>query len=225
MNTPNTPLAHLGCAACVLIAATSGTIASAQPAFQEWVLQAPIVMPLLFLALLTAAYLLEHALTTSAILLLLISAAVCGGCTLGGYSLTGAGLVWQILAGPLCYFATAALVLHCWPETLYRWQLCCIFTLAGVLCALLSSWLAGHSPISGLCAVLFTCTVATFELIVLFGKDYFAITSNSRVRSTVLAMLMLQAMPVYKIIWNLLIASRYSISGIGRFIWHWFRWM
>lgn len=225
MNSPNTPLAHLGCAACVLIAATSGTITATLPAFQEWIQQAPIVMPLLFLALLTAAYLQEHALTTSAILLLLISAAACGGCTLGGYSLNGAGLVWQILAGPLCYFATAALVLHCWPETLYRWQLCCIFPLAGVLGALLSNWFCGQYPVSGFCAVLFTCVVATFELIVLFGKDYFEITSASRVRSTVLAMLMLQAMPVYKIIWNILIASRYSIGGIGRFIWHWFRWM
>lgn len=158
-------------------------------------------------------------------ILLLISAAACGGCTLGGYSLNGAGLVWQILAGPLCYFATAALVLHCWPETLYRWQLCCIFTLAGVLGALLSSWFCGQYPVSGFCAILLTCVVATFELIVLFGKDYFEITSASRVRSTVLAMLMLQAMPVYKIIWNILIASRYSIGGIGRFIWHWFRWM
>ena len=225
MNSPNTPLAHLGCAACVLIAATSGTITATLPAFQEWIQQAPIVMPLLFLALLTAAYLQEHALNTSAILLLLISAAACGGCTLGGYSLNGVGLVWQILAGPLCYFATAALVLHCWPKTLDRWQLCCIFPRAGVLGALLSSWFCGQYPVSGFCAVLFTSVVATFELIVLFGKDYFEITSASRVRSTVLAMLMLQAMPVYKIIWNILIASRYSIGGIGRFIWHWFRWM
>ena len=225
MNSPNTPLAHLGCAACVLLVAISGTISAVLPDFQSWMLNAPIVMPLLFLALLTAAYLLEHALSTSTILLLLISAAVCGGCCLGGFSLIGPGLVWQITAGPLCYFATAALVLHCWPETLYRWQLCCIFTLAGVLGALLVSWLCGDSPISALCAVLFTCTVATFELIVLFGKDYFEITSVSRARSTVLAMLMLQAMPVYKIIWHLFIASRYSIGGIGRFIWNWFRWM
>lgn len=45
MNTPNTPLAHLGCAACVLIAATSGTIASAQPAFQEWLCRPPSSCP------------------------------------------------------------------------------------------------------------------------------------------------------------------------------------
>jgi hypothetical protein len=32
-------------------------------------------------------------------------------------------------------------------------------------------------------------------------------------------------MPVYKIIWHLFIVSRYSIGGIGRFIWNWFRWM
>ncbi len=225
MNSPHTPLAHLGCAACVLLAAISGTVAASLPDFQAWMLHVPIVMPLLFLALLTAAYLLEHALTTSAILLLLTSAAICGGCCLGGFSLVGAGLVWQITAGPLCYFATAALVLHRWPEKLYRWQLCCIFTLAGVLGSLLVSGLCGYSPIIGLCAVLFTCMVSTFELIVLFGKDYFEITSASRTRSTALAMLMLQAMPVYKIIWNFFIASRYSIGGIGRFIWHWFRWM
>ena len=225
MNTPDTPLAHLGCAACVLLAAASGTVAATQPDFQAWMLHVPIILPLLFLALLTAAYLLEHALSTSAILLLLSSAATCGGCCLGGFSLTGPGLVWQICAGPLCYFATAALVLHCWPEKLYRWQLCCIFTLGGVLGALLVSGLCGDSPISGLCAVVIACTVATFELIVLFSKDYFEITSASRSRSTVLAMLMLQAMPVYKIIWHLFIASRYTIGGIGRFIWHWFRWM
>lgn len=225
MNSPNTPLAHLGCAVCVLMAGISGTISAALPALQEWMQQYTIVIPLLFLALLTAAYLLEHALTTSIILLLLIGAAICGGCALGGHSPTGAGLVWQIITGPLCYFATAALVLHYWAETLYRWQLCGIFTLAGVLGALLSSWLFGHSPITGLCAVLFTCSVATFALIILFSKNYYGITSGSRTRSTVLAMLMLLAMPVYKILWHTLHACLYTLCGIGRIIWYLISWI
>lgn len=225
MNSPHTPLAHLGCAACVLLAAICGTIAAALPDFQAWMLKVPIAMPLLFLALLITVDLLEHTLTTSAILLLLTSAATCGGCCLGGFSLNGPGLVWQLTAGPLCYFATAALVLHYWPGKLYRWQLCCCFILAGITGTALTCWLTSGEPVSTICALFFTCTVATFELIVLFGKDYFEITSASRTRSTVLAMLMLQAMPVYKIIWNLFSASRYFIGGIGRFIWHWFRWM
>ena len=83
-------------------------------------------------ALLTAAYLLEHALTTSAILLLLTAAAASAGLCLGGFSPAVTVLVWQITAGPLCYFTAAALVLQLWPEQLYRWQLCTIFSLAGI---------------------------------------------------------------------------------------------
>lgn len=225
MNAPHTSIAHLGNAACVLLAAISGSIAAQLPGFQSWMLQSYYIIPLVFLALLTTAYLLEHALTTSAILLLLACAAVSAGLCLGGFGLNGAALTWQITAGPLCYFAAAALVLHHWADQLYRWQICCILTLAGLAGAALACWVTGGTPVHTICALLFTCSVATFELIVLFGKDYYEITSASRARSTALAMLMLQAMPVYKIIWNSLLVSRYGIVGLLRFVYHWFRWM
>ncbi len=225
MNEPHSALAHLGCAICVLIAALSGSVATHFPGFQQWMLEHYFIMPLVFLALLTAAWLLEHALTTGAILLLLGASAICGGLVLGGFSLVGASLVWQMTAGPLCYFAAAALVLHRWSGKLYRWQLCCIFTLAGILGAALVSGLTAESPVSTICALLLTCTVATFELIVFFSKGYFEITSESRTRSTVLAILMLQALPVYKTLWYFFITSRHGVYGAGRFIFNWFRWM
>ncbi len=225
MNHPHTPLAHLGCAICVLLVAISGTITAQFPELQAWVMQYYLIMPLVFLALLTAAYLLEHALTTSAILLLLTAAAASAGLCLGGFSPAVTVLVWQITAGPLCYFTAAALVLQLWPEQLYRWQLCTIFSLAGMSGAALTCWGTECNPVSTICVLLFTSAVITFELIVLFGKDYDEITSNSRTRSTVLAMLMLQAMPVYKILWHSMVTCRYGIGGLLRFIYHWFRWM
>lgn len=225
MNSPHTPLAHLGCAASVLLTAASGCIAAQMPELQEWMLQYYLIMPLVFLLLVTTAYLLEHALTSGAILLLLAAAAISAGLCLGGFSLVGAALVWQVTAGPLCYFTAAALVLHCWPERLYQWQLCCLFTLAGGAGAALTCWLTSAAPVATLCALFLTCTLATFELIVLFGREYHEITSPSRTRSTVLAMLMLLAMPVYKILWHSATATRYSIGGLLRFIYQWFRWM
>ena len=224
MNPPSSPLAHFGCAACVLLAACSGTLAIHQPELQLW-LQLHWYSALLgFLAFLALAYLLEHALTTSAMLALLAAAAICAGFTLAASPLVGTGMIWQLCAGPLGYFATAALVLRCWPDQLYRWQLGCAFAAGGLAAAGIICGLTTAHPITTLCALLSTGAIAAFELIVFFGREYHEITSASRARSTVVAMVLLQAMPVCRIIWLLLRGSYYGIGGVLRFAYQWFRW-
>ena len=222
MNPPLASLTHLGCAACVLTAATAGSLATTSPDLPAWLLLHPCTAPVLVLILLAAAYLLEHALTTTAMLGLLVSAAICAGFTLA--PLGSPAAVWQLTAGPLCYFAAAALVLHRWQEQLYRWQLGTIFTVAGLAGAGITSALTGAHPLIALCALLTTSCLATFTLIAFFSREYFEITSGSRFRSTVVAMVLLTAMPICRVIWCLLRGSYYGLGGILRFAYHWFRW-
>ena len=62
MNSPDSPLVHLGCAAGVALAGVSAGAAGAS-GIADWLLVHWYAAPLGMLAALAAAYLLEHALT------------------------------------------------------------------------------------------------------------------------------------------------------------------
>lgn len=225
MNPPYSPLAHLGCAFCIIIAAIGGTIATASPDFHSWLMGHYYVCLLAFPALLAAAYLLEHALTTAAMLTLLAAADICAGLAVAGLlPPEAAEMLWQLSAGPICYFCAAALVLHRWPGQLYRWQLSCIFIAAALAGAGMVCWLTDAFPVATLGALLITLVVATFELITLFSREYYELTGETRTRSTAVAMVLLQAMPVCKISWNILRGSYYGLWGILRVAYQFFRW-
>lgn len=238
MNKPYSALAHLGCAGLGILAAMSCQLALAAGDFHEWLLIHPFTMPLLCLAALTAAYLLEHALSTTAMLALLLLSAICAGLAVSGgivcdhmvlhpmrgtliSSNAGAAIVWQLLSGPIGYFATAALVLHCWSSRLYHWQLCCIFTAGALLLPFLVCPLSGASPITTLCALGLGLITATMELCVLFSRDYFEITSESRTRSTVIGMVQLITLPLYRGLMHVLTGCYYGGSLLLRFLRWW----
>ncbi|MBQ8376127.1 MAG: hypothetical protein IJX33_03625 [Akkermansia sp.] len=222
LNEPHARLAHLGCAGLVFLAALSGHLSLISHDLHLWLLAHHYLAPLLVLALLAAAYLLEHALTTTAMLALLLASAICSGAALAGFILPGtsAALIWQLLAGPAGYFSTVALALHFWAGRLYRWQLCCIFTAGALLLPWLVCPLTGAHPITTLCALGVGLTTATVELCVFFGRDYFEITSASRTRSTVICMVMLIVVPAYKVLW---ISLRGCYRG-GAALWRFFGW-
>ena len=244
LNAPHAKLAHLGCAGLILLAGLSGTMSLLHPDFHLWLLAHHYTMPLLVLGLLAAAYLLEHTLTTAAMLALLVAAALCTGAALAGYiplwmiagaarhlpataarvndlsQGTGVALIWQLLAGPMGYFATVALAQHYWAGRLYRWQLCCIFTAGALLLPWLLCLLTGAHPITTLCALGIGLITATVELCVFFGRDYFEITSDSRARSTVICMVLLIVVPVYKVLWNALLGCYRG----GAALWRLFGW-
>lgn len=222
LNAPHAKLAHLGCAGLILLAGLSGTMSLLHPDFHLWLLAHHYTMPLLVLGLLAAAYLLEHALTTAAMLALLVAAALCTGAALAGFMPPGksAALLWQLLAGPAGYFATVAVTQHFWAGRLYRWQLCCIFTAGALLLPWLICPLTGAHPVTTLSAIGIGLITATVELCVFFGRDYFEITSTSRARSTVICMVMLIVVPVYKVLWNALLGCYRG----GAALWRLFGW-
>lgn len=222
LNAPHAKLAHLGCAGLILLAGLSGTMSLLHPDFHLWLLEHHYTMPLLVLGLLAASYLLEHALTTAAMLALLVAAALCTGPSLAGFMPPGksAALLWQLLAGPAGYFATVAVTQHFWAGRLYRWQLCCIFTAGALLLPWLLCLLTGPHPITTLSAIGIGLITATVELCVFFGRDYFEITSTSRARSTVICMVMLIVVPVYKVLWNAL----HGCYRGGAALWRFFGW-
>lgn len=222
LNAPHAKLAHLGCAGLILLADLSGTLSLLSHDFHLWLLEHYYTMPLLVLGLLAAAYLLENALTTAAMLALLVAGAICAGPALAGFIPPGrsTALLWQLMAGPAGYFATVAVAQHFWPGRLYRWQLCCIFTAGALLLPWLVGLLTSAHPITTLCALSAGLTTATVELCVFFGRDYFEITSASRTRSTVICMVMLIVVPVYKVLWI-------SLCGCyrgGAALWRFFSW-
>ncbi|MBR1981703.1 MAG: hypothetical protein IKA23_03020 [Akkermansia sp.] len=224
LNAPHTSLAHLGCAGLVCLAALSGHISLLSGDFHLWLLTHPYTMPLLFLGALAAAYLLEHSLTTIAMLTLLLVSAIGAGLAMAGFIPPdeGGALLWQLMAGPVGYFATVALAQHFWAGKLYRWQLCCIVTAGALLLPWLLCPLTGAHPVTTLCALGVGLTTAVVELCVFFGRDYFEITSTSRTRSTVIGMVMLLAVPIYKMIWISLCGCYRGGSGILRiFRWWW----
>lgn len=213
MNKPCSALAHLGCAGLGILAVLSCQLALVAGDFHKWLLAHPFTMPLLCLAALTSAYLLEHALSTAAMLVLLLLSVICAGLAVSScivcdhmalhpmdgtiiVSSAEASIAWQLLSGPIGYFATAALILHCWSSRLYPWQLCCIFTAGALLLPFLVCPLTGAGPITTLCALGLGLITATLELCVLFSRDYFEITSESRTRSTIIGMVQLITVPV-----------------------------
>ena len=222
LNAPHARLAHLGCAGLILLAALSGSLSLLSHDFHFWLIEHYYTMPLLVLGLLATAYLLENALTTAAMLTLLVAAAICAGPALAGFTPPGksAALLWQLLAGPAGYFATVAVTQHFWAGRLYRWQLCCIFTAGALLLPWLICPLTGAHPVTTLSAIGIGLITATVELCVFFGRDYFEITSTSRTRSTVICMVMLIVVPVYRVLWI-------SLCGCyrgGAALWRFFGW-
>lgn len=224
LNAPHSKLAHLGCAGLVLLAALSGQLALFSDDLHLWLLQDTILMPLCILGLLAAAYLLEHSLTTAGMLTLLLASAICAGLYSAGCLMPGekSDIIWQILAGPLGYFATVALVQHFRAGQLYQWQFCCCITAGSLLMPGLVCLLTGADPVSTICALGLGLITSVVELCVFFGRDYFEITSESRARSTVIAMVMLIAVPIYKVLWVSLIGCYRGSCGILRiFRWWW----
>lgn len=218
LNEPHAKLAHLGCAALILLAALVGSLTPSFSEFQLWLQEHPCTMPLLFLGLLAAAYLLEHALTTAAMLALLAGSILCAGFSLGSW--LSPAFTWLLLAGPLGYFLTVPLALHCWAGRLYRWQFCGIFLTGALLLPGLLGFLMQADAVSTICALNTGLITAIIELSVFYGRDYFELTSTSRMRSTVISMVMLLAVPVYKILWLALRGCYYGSSSIFRI----FRW-
>ena len=222
MNTPNSSLVHLGCAAGVALAGISASLAGVSPDMAGWLFVHWYVAPLGMLAALAAAYLLEYALTTSAMLALLAVGMAC--CGLFMVLVNPLAPAWVLLAGPFGYFVTAAVVLHFWESRLYRWQLGCLFTLGACACTGLASWAYGVEPPVVIAGLLLVSLTAVYQLILFFSREYFEITSESRARSTVIAMVLLLAKPVYFTLRSICQGSYYGLSGILRFIYHWTRW-
>ena len=222
MNTPNSSLVHLGCAAGVALAGISASLAGVSPDMAGWLFVHWYVAPLGMLAALAAAYLLEYALTTSAMLALLAVGMAC--CGLFMVLVNPLAPAWVLLAGPFGYFVTAAVVLHFWESRLYRWQLGCLFTLGACACTGLASWAYGVEPPVVIVGLLLVSLTAVYQLILFYGREYFEITSESRARSTVIAMVLLLAKPVYFTLRSICQGSYYGLSGILRFIYHWTRW-
>lgn len=222
MNPPNSPLVHLGCAAGVALAGVSSFLAGASVDMAAWLFVHWYIAPLGMLAALAAAYLLEHALTTSAMLLLLAIGMVC--CGLSMVVLNPLAPAWVLLAGSFGYFVTAAVVLQCWESQLYRWQLGGLFTLGACIACALVCWVSGSEPPVVLVSLLLICFTVVYQLILFFGREYFEITSESRVRSTVVAMVLLLAKPVYFTLRSICRGSYYGLGGILRFVYHWMRW-
>lgn len=224
LNAPHATLAHLGCAGLILLAAMGGNLSLLSHDFHLWLMAHYYTMPLLVLGLLAAAYLLENALTTAAMLTLLVSASICAGFALVGFIPQGksAALLWQLLAGPAGYFTTVAAAQHFWAGRLYRWQLCCIFTAGALLLPWLICPLTGAHPVTTLCATGIGLVTATVELCIFFGRDYFEITSTSRARSTVICMVMLIVVPVYRVLWISLCGCYRGGAALWRsFSWWW----
>ena len=221
-NAPHPTLAHLGCAALVILLATSNTLGLLSHDFHLWLISHPYTMPLGFLGALAAAYLLEYSLTTPAMLTLLVTSAVCGGLSLSSINpAADLNLPWMLTAGPLGCFLTAAITLHLQNESLYRWQLCCIFIGGAVLVPVLLGLLLGEMfPVIFLCVNLGILTAAC-ELRILFGRSYHEITSDSRLRSTVIAMVMFISVPVCKSIWYSFYYGRGLLTHLFRFFLRW----
>lgn len=221
-NAPYSALAHLGCAGLVLLLTSCSSLGLLSTDFHSWLITHPYTMPIGFLATLAAAYLLEHSLTTAAMLILLVASAACGGLALCSVNLEADHtLLWILAAGPLGYFLTAAITLHLQKESLYRWQLCCIFIAGAALAPVLPGLLLGEQFPLIFLGINLGILTAAYELYILFGRDYHEITSDSRLRSTAIAMVMLAAVPVYKSIWYSLYYGRGLVSHFLRIFLRW----
>ena len=222
LNKPHSRLAHLGCTGLVFLTGLSGSTALLTEKLHSWLLNYCYAMPLFTLTALAAAYLLEHALSTKTMLSLLLASAIGAGLALAGFLPAVPALVWQLVAGPMGYFATVALVLHLWPGRLYDWQQTCIFLTGSLLLPGIVCLLSAAHPVTTLCALGAGFTTTAVELCVFHGRDYFEITSTSRQHSTVISMVMLIAVPIYQVIWISLRGSYRAGAGLFRiFFWWW----
>ncbi len=214
-NAPYSALAHLGCAGLVVLCGICGTISLLTPALHIWLLAHPYTMPIFFLGTLIAAYLLEHRISTKTMLILLTISAICAGVALGSiFFITHSSLLWFVLSGPLGYFLTAAIILHFLQGRLYTWQLCSILTAGALLPPGLTYLLCVSDTYFLLAGLGIGLTTAIYELNILLGRSYFEITSGSRRRSTVIAMVMLITVPICQSIWYSLYYGRSLISRI-----------
>ena len=219
---PYSSLAHLGCAALVLLLAFCSSLGLVSAEFHTWLMIHPYTMPLGFLAALVAAYLLEYTLTTAAMLTLLVISFACGGLALCSFNLEAEhALPWLLAAGPLGYFLTAALTLHLQQESLYRWQMCCIFIAGAALLPVLAGLLMGESFPMILLSINMGLVTAAYELYIFFGRKYSEITSDTRLRSTAIAMVMLTTVPICKSIWYSLYYSRELFTVLFRLFFRW----
>lgn len=221
-NAPYSALAHLGCAALVLLLAVCSSLGLLSPDFHFWLIGHPYTMPLGFLVAVVAAYLLEYSLTTAAMLTLLVISAACGGLSLCSINPEADhNLPWILAAGPLGYFLTAAITLTLQSEPLYRWQLCCIFIAGAVLMPILTGLLLGECFPTIFLGCNAGILIAAYELYIFFGRSYHEITSDSRLRSTVIAMVMFVTVPVCKSLWYSFYYGRGLVSAIFRIFLRW----
>ena len=221
-NPPYSALAHLGCATLVLLLGISSSLGLAFDDFHDWLITHPYTMPLGFLVALVAAYLLEHTLTTAAMLTLLVISFCCGGLALCSFNAEAEHtLPWMLISGSLGYFLTATITLHLPQESLYRWQLCCIFIAGAVLMPVPVGLLLGESFPTIFMSINLGILTAAYELCILFGRSYHEITSASRLRSTAIAMVMLTTVPVCKSIWYSLYYGRELLTHLFRFFLRW----
>jgi hypothetical protein len=219
---PCSALAHLGCAGLILLLGISGSLASHTQSIHAWLLFHPYTMPLACLAALVAAYLLEYSISTATMLSLLLASAICaGGAFCGLNPEPDSTLLWILLTGPLGYFLMATLVLHLRQEPLLRWQHCCICIAGAALLPVPIGILLGESFPTMMLGTNLGILTAAYELYVFFSRSYFEITSESRMRSTVIAMVMLTTVPVCKTIWYSLYYGRGFISALFRIFLRW----
>ena len=221
-NRPYSALAHLGCAALMLLLGASSSLGLYSSDFHTWLIAHPYTMLLGFLAALVAAYLLEHTLATTTMLALLVISFTCAGLALCSYNLKAAhALSWILVSGPLGYFTTAAITLHFQQKELYQWQLSCIFIAGAVLMPILMGMLLGEHFATIFFGINMGLITAAYELYILFSRSFYEITSTSRLRSTAIAMVMLTTVPVCKSIWYSILYGRRIFSAIYRIFLHW----
>lgn len=221
-NEPYTKLAHLGCAGLILLAVLSGSVTMSIEKSHLWLLEHPYTMPLLVPGTLAAAYLLENALTTAAMLALLLASSLFAGSALAGFipDDTRISLLWQLMTGPMGYFATVALTRHLWAGRLYQWQETCLFLAGSLLLPGSICMATGALPTTILSALGLGLLTTVMELCVFHGRDYFEITSTSRARSTVVCMVMLITVPVYRVLWIMVLGCTRGSGSLFRI----FRW-
>lgn len=221
-QTPYSALAHLGCAGLIILEGISGSFCVLTKSFHTWLLMHPYTLPLVSLAALVSAYLLEYTLSTATMLTLLLVSAICAGFAFCGFNpIPESTLLWILLSGSLGYFLTAALVLHLRQEPLQRWQLCCIFITGAILMPILVGLLLGESFPCIFMGINVGLLTAAYELSIFFGKSYYEITSESRMRSTAIAMVMLTTVPVCKSIWYTFYYGRGLVSTLFRIFVRW----
>ena len=102
-----------------------------------------------------------------------------------------------------------------------RWQMCCIFIAGAALLPVLAGLLMGESFPMILLSINMGLVTAAYELYIFFGRKYSEITSDTRLRSTAIAMVMLTTVPICKSIWYSLYYSRELFTVLFRLFFRW----